>query len=45
MWGGEEEDVSQFAPWLKGQSHEIFCIRFFPQTNPLGPIRDVLGPF
>ena len=30
---------------LKGQSHEIFCTRFFPQTAPPGPIRDVLGPF
>ena len=30
---------------LKGQSHEIFCTRFFPQTTPPGPIRDVLGPF
>ena len=23
---------------LKGQSHEIFCTRFFPQTILLGPI-------
>ena len=30
---------------LKGQSHEIFCSRFFPQTALPGPIRDVLGPF
>jgi len=30
---------------LKGQSHEIFCTRFCPQTTPPGPIRDVLGPF
>ena len=30
---------------LKGQSHEIFCTRFFPLTTPPGPIRDVLGPF
>ena len=29
----------------KGKSHEIFCTRFFPQTTPPGPIRDVLGPF
>ena len=30
---------------FKGQSHEIFCSRSFPQTAPPGPIRDVLGPF
>ena len=30
---------------LKGQSHEIFCTRFSPQTAPPGPIRDILGPF
>ena len=30
---------------LKGQSHEIFVVSFFPQTAPPGPIRDVLGPF
>ena len=29
----------------KGQSNEIFCARFFPQTAPPGPIRDVLGLF
>ena len=31
--------------FLKGHSHEIFCTRFFPQTAPPGPIRDVLGLF
>ena len=30
---------------LKGQSHKIFCTRFFPQTAPPCSIRDVLGPF
>ena len=30
---------------LKGQSHEIFCSRFFPLTAPPGPIINVLGPF
>jgi len=30
---------------LKGKSHEIFCIRFFHSSAPLGSIRDVLGPF
>ena len=29
----------------KGQSHEILCSQFFPQTAPPGPIRDVLGLF
>ena len=31
--------------YLKGQSHEIFVVSFFPQTAPPGLIRDVLGPF
>ena len=34
----------EVAP-LNGQSGTIFGIRFFPQTAPPGPIRDVLGPF
>ena len=29
---------------LKGQSCEIFFTRFFHQSTPSGPIRDVLGP-
>ena len=30
---------------LKGQSHEIFCTRFFLQSVHSGPIRDVHWPF
>ena len=36
---------NNFHVVLKGQSHEIFVLGFFPQTAPPGPIRDVLGPF
>ena len=32
-------------PALKGQSHEIFCTRFFRQSAPSGHIRDGLGTF
>ena len=30
---------------LKGQSHEIFCTRFFHQSVHSGPTRDVQWPF
>ena len=37
--------ISGWHDW-KGQSHEIFCIRFFSHLSaPLGPNRDVLWPF
>jgi len=31
--------------FFKGTVSRDFCSRFFPQTAPPGPIRDVLGPF
>ena len=30
---------------LKGQSHEVFCIRFSHHSAPPGPDGDVQGPF
>ena len=30
---------------LKGQSRKTFFLRFFPQSEHSGPIRDVIGPF
>ena len=37
--GGSNFDI------LKGQSHEIFLLRFFPHPAHFGPIIDVLGLF
>ena len=42
VWSHTEKCLMQK---LKGQSHEIFLLRFFPQSPHSGPIRDVLGPF
>ena len=36
-----QSDLQYVIVPLKGQSHEIFCTRFFPQTVPPGSIRDV----
>ena len=38
-------NMTGYSGYLKGQSHDIFVLGFFPQTTPPGPIRDVLGLF